>query len=61
MSRANTALLIGEAERLKLQALVRSRSMPQSLERRARNVLLSGEVPVQSGSVTARRGQRPGG
>jgi transposase len=36
-------LLIGEADRLQLRALVRSRSMPHSLVRRARIVLLSGE------------------
>src|ERR1700730_1737662 len=43
MSRPNKALLIGEADRLQLHALVRSRSMPHSLVRRARIVLLSGE------------------
>jgi len=53
MGRANTALLIGEAERLKLQALVRSRSMPQSLVRRARIVLPSGEG--QSNREVSRR------
>ena len=43
MGRPNQALLIGEADRLQLRALVRSRSMPHSLVRRARIVLLSGE------------------
>jgi transposase len=42
MGRPNKALLIGEADRLQLQALVRSRSMSHSLVRRARIVLLSG-------------------
>src|SRR6202140_3331381 len=55
MSRPNKALTIGEADRLQLQALVRSRSMPHSLVRRARIVLLSGagqsnrEVPRRCG------------
>src|SRR6202165_4044651 len=43
MSRPNKALLIGEADRLQLHALVRQRSMPHALVRRARIVLLSGE------------------
>ena len=42
MGRPNKALLIGEADRLQLHALVRSRSMPHSLVRRARIVLLLG-------------------
>src|SRR5208283_1258202 len=53
MGRPNTALLIGEADRLQLHALVRSRSMPHSLVRRARIVLLSGEG--QSNREVARR------
>src|ERR1039457_2263531 len=53
MVRPNTALLIGEADRLQLHALVRSRSMPHSLVRRARIVLLSGEG--QSNREVARR------
>ena len=46
-------MLIGEADRLQLRALVRSRSMPHSLVRRARIVLLSGEG--QSNREVARR------
>jgi transposase len=42
MGRPNKALLIGEADRLQLHALVRSRSVAHSLVRRARIVLLSG-------------------
>jgi transposase len=53
MGRPNKALTIGEAERLQLQALVRSRSMPRSLVRRARMVLLSGAG--QSNREVARR------
>ena len=53
MGRPNKALLIGEADRLQLRALVRSRSMPHSLVRRARIVLLSGEG--QSNREVARR------
>jgi DNA-binding CsgD family transcriptional regulator len=53
MGRPNKALLIGEADRLHLRALVRSRSMPHSLVRRARIVLLSGEG--QSNREVARR------
>ena len=53
MGRPNKALTIGEADRLHLQALVRSRSMPHSLVRRARIVLLSGAG--QSNREVARR------
>jgi transposase len=53
MGRLNKALTIGEADRLQLQALVRSRSMPHSLVRRARIVLLSGAG--QSNREVARR------
>src|SRR5271156_850964 len=53
MGRPNTALLIGEADREQLRALVRSRSMPHSLVRRARMELLSGEG--QSNREVARR------
>ncbi len=42
MGRPNKALTIDEADRLQLQAMVRSRSMPHSLVRRARIILLSG-------------------
>jgi len=53
MGRANQALMVSEADRLQLQALVRSRSMPHSLVRRARIVLLSGDG--QSNREVARR------
>jgi transposase len=43
MGRPNTALTISEADREQLRALVRSRSMPHSLVRRARIVLLSSQ------------------
>jgi len=43
MGRPNQALMINDADRVQLQTLVRSRSMPHSLVRRARIVLLSGE------------------
>jgi hypothetical protein len=43
MGRPNTALAISEADREQLRAMVRSRSMPHSLVRRAQIVLLSGE------------------
>src|SRR5271165_1571083 len=53
MGRPNKALLIVEADHLQLRALVGSRSMPHSLVRRARIVLLSGEG--QSNREVARR------
>lgn len=43
MGRPNTALVISEAERRDLEALVRSRSMPHALVRRAQIVLRSAE------------------
>jgi transposase len=43
MGRPNTALVIGEADREQLGALVRAQSMPHALVRRARIVLLSGQ------------------
>jgi hypothetical protein len=43
MGRPNTALLISESEKTQLRAIVRSRSMPHSLVRRARIVLLSAD------------------
>jgi transposase len=53
MGRANTALTISEADRAQLDSMVRSRSMPHSLVRRARIVLLSGAG--QSNREVARR------
>jgi hypothetical protein len=53
MGRPNKALTIGEAVRLHLQALVRSRSIPHWLVRRTRMVLLSGAG--QSNRELARR------
>jgi transposase len=53
MGRLNQALMITEADRLQLQAMVRSRSMPHSLVRRARIILLSGDG--QSNREVARR------
>src|SRR5215472_6033407 len=53
MGRPNKALMINEADRLQLQSMVRSRSMPHSLVRRARIVLLSGDG--QSNREVARR------
>jgi transposase len=41
MGRPNTALVVSEAEKTHLAAIVRSRSMPHALVRRARIVLLS--------------------
>jgi len=43
MGRPNKALMINEADRLQLQSMVHSRSMPHALVRRARIVLLSGD------------------
>src|ERR1700751_2532763 len=43
MDRPSKALTINEADRLQLQSMVHSRSMPHSLVRRARIVLLSGD------------------
>ena len=43
MGRPNKALTIDEADRLQLQSMVHSRSMPHSLVRRARIILLSGD------------------
>src|SRR5437868_805817 len=43
MGRPNTALVISESEKSQLQSLVRSRSMPHSLVRRAKIVLLSAD------------------
>ena len=43
MGRPNTALMISEADRLQLDSMGRSRSLPHSLVRRAKIVLLSGE------------------
>ena len=53
MGRPNTALSISAADRAQLDSMVRSRSMPHSLVRRARMVLLSGEG--QSNREVARR------
>src|SRR5215813_1854347 len=53
MGRPNEALMISEGDRLQLQSLVRSRSMPHSLVRRARIVLLSGDG--ESNREVARR------
>ena len=53
MGRANKALMINEADRLQLQSMVRSRSMPHSLVRRARIILRSGDG--QSNREVARR------
>lgn len=53
MGRPNKALMITEADRLQLHAMVRSRSMPHSLVRRARIILLSGDG--QSNREVARR------
>ena len=41
MGRPNAAVVLAEQEREQLEALTRSRSMPHSLVRRARIVLLS--------------------
>jgi transposase len=41
MGRPNTALVISETEKSELQSIMRSRSMPHSLVRRAKIVLLS--------------------
>jgi transposase len=43
MGRPNTALVLSAAEKSDLQSIVRSRSMPHSLVRRAKIVLLSAE------------------
>src|SRR5437016_4917289 len=43
MGRPNTALVISESEKTALQAIVRARSMPHSLVRRAKIVLLSAD------------------
>jgi putative transposase len=53
MGRPNKALTINEADRLQLQSMVHSRSMPHSLVRRARIVLLSGDG--ESNREVARR------
>jgi transposase len=53
MGRPNKALMINDADRLQLQSMVRSRSMPHSLVRRARIILLSGDG--QSNREVARR------
>src|SRR5690349_21818949 len=53
MGRPNQALMVTEVDRLQLQAMVRSRSMPHSLVRRARIILLSGDG--QSNREVARR------
>lgn len=53
MIRRNDTLLINEADRLQLQSMVRSHSMPHSLVRRARIILLSGDG--QSNRAVAQR------
>jgi transposase-like protein len=53
MGRPNKALMINDADRLQLQSMVRSRSMPHSLVRRAHIILLSGDG--QSNREVARR------
>ena len=53
MGRPNKALMINEADRLQLQSMVRSRSIPHSLVRRARIILRSGDG--QSNREVARR------
>ena len=52
MGRANQALTIKQADRLQLQSMVRSRSLPPSQVRRSRIVLLAGEG--QSNRAVAR-------
>jgi transposase len=53
MGRPNTALMISEAERLHLHSIVRSRSLPHAVVRRAQIVLLS--VQGESNREVARR------
>src|SRR3974377_1934529 len=53
MGRPNTALVVSEAGREQLGALVRSQSMPHALVRRAQIILLSGQG--QSNREVARR------
>ncbi len=53
MGRPNKALMINEGDRSQLQSIVRSRSMPHSLVRRARIILQSGDG--QSNREVARR------
>ena len=53
MGRPNTALVVSDADREQLGALVRSQSMPHALVRRARIILLSGQG--QSNREVARR------
>jgi transposase len=53
MGRPNKALMISESDRLQLHAMVRSRSLPHSLVRRAHIILLSGDG--QSNREVARR------
>jgi transposase len=53
MGRPNTALVISDADREQLRAMVRSRSMPHSLVRRAHIILQSGEG--ESNREVARR------
>jgi transposase len=53
MGRPDKASTINQADRLQLQSMVHSRSMPYSLVRRARIVLLSGEG--ESNREVARR------
>ena len=43
MGRPNTALMISQSERSQLRSIVRSRSLPHSLVRRAQIVLLSAD------------------
>ena len=53
MGRPNKGLTINEADGLQLQSMVRSRSMPHSLVRRARIILRSGDE--RSNREVARR------
>jgi transposase len=53
MGRPNTALVISESERSQLESIVRSRSMPHALVRRAKIVLLSADG--NSNRAVARR------
>jgi hypothetical protein len=53
MGRPNTALVIGPLERSQLRSIVRSRSLPHSLVRRAQIVLLSADGAGQQRSRQA--------
>ena len=61
MGRPNTALVISESEKGELRSIVRSRSMPHSLMRRAQDCVAVRRWWLESGGGGTMRGKCAGG